>query len=219
MQIISRKEAGINRLKSIELGLKTYHGAPCKNCGETEKYISHSSCIKCNSQWKIKNPEKAKESQAKFKKNNPNYSTESVRKWRRKNPEKSRKASRKNYYSRLEKLGLKVIWLENAIKNAKCRAKRRNINFNITKDDIPEIPDYCPYLGIELSFSGPYPDPAWPTLDRIENDKGYVKGNVIVISYKANMLKSNATLEELEQLTYGVRCAMEDQFVDYGAYI
>jgi hypothetical protein len=38
------------------------------------------------------------------------------------------------------------------------------------------------------------------SLDRIDSDKGYVKGNVQVISYRANMLKSNASIEELEKV-------------------
>jgi hypothetical protein len=38
------------------------------------------------------------------------------------------------------------------------------------------------------------------SLDRIVPELGYVKGNIAVISNRANSLKSNATLEELERL-------------------
>jgi hypothetical protein len=40
-----------------------------------------------------------------------------------------------------------------------------------------------------------------PTLDRIDNAKGYVKGNVCVISKKANTMKNNATPEEVWKLS------------------
>jgi hypothetical protein len=40
-----------------------------------------------------------------------------------------------------------------------------------------------------------------PTLDRIDNAKGYVKGNVCVISKKANTMKNNATPEEVRKLS------------------
>lgn len=45
---------------------------------------------------------------------------------------------------------------------------------------------------------GPRPDS--PTLDRLDNTKGYVRGNVIVVSYRANRLKSDATIYELRRL-------------------
>lgn len=39
-----------------------------------------------------------------------------------------------------------------------------------------------------------------PSLDHIEPEKGYVRGNVWVISYRANMIKNNATIDELQLL-------------------
>jgi len=95
---------------------------------------------------------------------------------------------------------------------AKRRALDRQIDFNIEVKDIV-MPVNCPVfkkykLKKEYSEkSGPKP---WsPSLDRIDNSKGYVKGNIQVISNKANTMKGNATPEELLQfafwiiLTYG----------------
>lgn len=63
------------------------------------------------------------------------------------------------------------------------------------------LPSYCPILGIELHVNegkiGGRSNS--PTLDRIDNDKGYVKGNTWVISQLANQMKSNATTSELRK--------------------
>jgi len=39
-----------------------------------------------------------------------------------------------------------------------------------------------------------------PTLDRIDNTKGYTKDNIIIVSFKANTIKNSATIEELEKV-------------------
>jgi hypothetical protein len=44
-----------------------------------------------------------------------------------------------------------------------------------------------------------------PTLDRIDNSKGYIVGNVWVISMRANRLKSDATVDELMMLATNLR--------------
>lgn len=81
---------------------------------------------------------------------------------------------------------------------AKARAKRYNIDCNIELEDI-EIPKLCPVLHIPLiCHSGsPGGKPDSPSLDRIDNTKGYIKGNVIVLSHLANMMKSSASTDNL----------------------
>ena len=94
--------------------------------------------------------------------------------------------------------------------NAKRRAKENNQTFEITFDDV-HIPDRCPILDIELKSGEGHIQPNSPTLDKIIPEKGYVKGNVWVISHKANLLKSNATFEELEAIVKAVRKKMQEQ--------
>ena len=80
----------------------------------------------------------------------------------------------------------------------KSRAKRNNIPFNLELCDIV-VPEYCPVLGIpiySICGGGTNQDTS-PSVDRIDPSGGYVKGNVRVISNRANLLKSNATVEEL----------------------
>ncbi len=82
--------------------------------------------------------------------------------------------------------------------NARERSKRKNLKFSITKEDI-QIPERCPILGIKLNVEVKDRFHS-PSLDRIDPSKGYIKGNVWVISNRANTLKSNATLLELKLL-------------------
>ena len=80
--------------------------------------------------------------------------------------------------------------------NSKQRAKLANIEHSITIEDIA-IPDYCPVLGIKLETGDRKNHYNAPSIDRIDNTKGYIKGNIMVISCKANMLKKDATIDEL----------------------
>jgi hypothetical protein len=94
------------------------------------------------------------------------------------------------------------------------RAKEQGTPFNLTLEDIV-IPSHCPYLGIPL-VRPEERGPGWwdnkanrdvaPSLDRIEPSKGYTKGNVEVISYRANRIKSDGTAEEHERIAARMRC-------------
>jgi len=88
--------------------------------------------------------------------------------------------------------------------NAKRRAEKDNVIFDLEFTDIV-IPDKCPVLNIPLKPGIDSITPNSPTLDRILPEQGYVKENVWVISHRANFLKNNATVEELEALTKAVR--------------
>jgi hypothetical protein len=59
------------------------------------------------------------------------------------------------------------------------------------------------------------PRPASPSLDRIDNALGYVKGNVRIISFRANALRSNATLEELQAITRDMQLVAETQLTQH----
>ena len=79
------------------------------------------------------------------------------------------------------------------LNNARGRSKRKFIEFSIDRDDI-NIPNVCPYLKTKFVF-GDYNTSM--SLDRIDPNKGYVKGNIQVISSKANRMKNTATKNEL----------------------
>lgn len=82
--------------------------------------------------------------------------------------------------------------------SAKNRAKEKGWDFNLEESDII-IPKYCPILEIELLPGGVGKQTFnSPSLDRIDSTKGYIKGNVRVISLRANMMKTDANLQEIE---------------------
>lgn len=79
---------------------------------------------------------------------------------------------------------------------ARFRAKKAGLPFDITVDDIP-VPKRCPVLGIPLRVGEGACTDNGPSVDRIVNSKGYVKGNVLVISRLANRIKTDATPEQV----------------------
>lgn len=80
--------------------------------------------------------------------------------------------------------------------NIRNRAKAKGIKFNLTIEDIV-IPEYCPVLGIKLERGIGRPTNNSPSIDKIIPELGYTKGNVIIVSYRANMIKNNATPDEI----------------------
>ena len=84
-------------------------------------------------------------------------------------------------------------------KNIKSRCKRIGREFSIELDDII-IPKKCPVFGFDLKREDRETWMCAPSVDRIDSSKGYIKGNVTVVSRRANILKRDATVEELEQL-------------------
>lgn len=114
---------------------------------------------------------------------NPNYNHEQNYKFRINNPEKY------------------------LFQNAKARAKADGYEFDLELSDII-IPSICPVLMIPIFVqAGKGKQPNSPSVDRIDSSKGYVKGNIQVISWRANDLKADGTLEEFEKLTEFLRNA------------
>jgi len=110
----------------------------------------------------------------------------------------NRKKIANNYYKRKKQENPALfMW-----KQAKHRAKYDygDMEFSIEVGDIV-LPEVCPYLGVGFI---PLDKEFGYSLDRIDSSKGYTKGNIRVISYKANRMKSNATEQELISFAKGV---------------
>lgn len=84
----------------------------------------------------------------------------------------------------------------------KASANARGIPFDLKPTDIDEIgiPLTCPILGIPLAFNRGTVNDNSISFDRIDSTKGYAIDNLIVVSYRANRLKSDASLDELKRI-------------------
>ena len=81
----------------------------------------------------------------------------------------------------------------------KNHAKNKGLEFTISLEYLTSIaPDVCPVLGIPLSWcvSNRKVSDNSPSVDRINPDKGYIEGNVVWLSSKANRIKNSGTAEE-----------------------
>lgn len=112
-----------------------------------------------------------------------------------------KKRRRQGYYQKVEKFK-NFQYRHNNIelylwKTCKERAKKYNIPFSITVEDII-VPELCPLLEIPLVINMGKASDNSPTIDKIVPELGYTKGNVKIISRKANWMKSNATKKELQ---------------------
>src|SRR5689334_20577241 len=129
-----------------------------------------------------------------------------------------------NYCKRCSYLRVKKKWVDNhpdqtreitrrtrrnnpkimLLARARQRAKIKNLPFNIDQNDII-IPDICPVLGIKLEYGDRWKHENAPSIDRIRPELGYIKGNIKIISDRANRLKNNATIIELEKIILYMR--------------
>lgn len=145
----------------------------CSHCGSTLPTNRKKWCSdSCQTYaWRSNNPSYMDE----YRRTNAIKLASEAQQWRNKNPEKC------------------------MLIGAKKRAKTKNIDFSLTPKDV-SIPDVCPVLGIPMFKGTQKMGHNSPSLDRIDNTRGYVKGNVRVISWRANNLKGDATLDELRAL-------------------
>lgn len=162
-----------------------------------------------NQQWRAKQPKKDAErrkTRAKL----------AAQRWRKNNPEKALASSRRSdsirklnvnerarlryaedvKYNAAKKRRAKE-WIERnharwLLQQIKLRAKKTGIKFNITIDDLI-VPKLCPVFGIPLKRGKGHSCDNSPTVDRIQSGKGYVKGNIAIISRFANSLKGKAS--------------------------
>ncbi len=88
--------------------------------------------------------------------------------------------------------------------HAKRRAADYGRNFNLTLEDVIEVAVIeCPILKTPLRWEyqhGTAPDERSPSLDRIDNSRGYVKGNIAIISHRANTIKKSLTIDQIKLL-------------------
>lgn len=93
--------------------------------------------------------------------------------------------------------------IQQLLYQSRARARNKNLEHNLELQDILDIwpvDNKCPVYGFELVWNDFRFRRTSPSIDRIDSTKGYIKDNVQIISFRANELKRDATLEELEIL-------------------
>lgn len=143
-----------------------------------------------NREYNIRNNEKILLKKAEYRQNNKEKIKETDKKYRVENPDKI-----KTRYEKRKRRGPLAVILS----SLKARAKRKGFECTIESSDF-EMITHCPVLGIELNYFNTKQSDNSPSFDRIDNSKGYIKGNVRIISWRANNLKSNGTIEEFEKI-------------------
>ena len=108
-------------------------------------------------------------------------------------PEQKLKYKAKTKRWQLKNASSLLLW------HLKSRAKANNIAFNLTKEDII-IPEFCPVLGIRLEKGKGKSGFNSPSVDRIIPSLGYTKGNIVIISQRANLIKNDATPDEIQRV-------------------
>lgn len=91
---------------------------------------------------------------------------------------------------------------------ARRRAQRKFVDFDITVEDLEAAwpaDGRCPVLGLVLQRGRGFTQDQSPTVDRLNPDWGYVPGNVVIMSHRANRAKGNLRAAELEKIAVWMR--------------
>jgi len=159
-----------------------YTGKPCKRGHIAARYTSSPICAEC---VKLNYTKRKPRTLAELKQR---YDAD---------PEKFRRMERDR-----ARRDPKRYWVKHVLKNAAARAERVGVPFGLTTEYVLSItPEVCPVFGTPFIFVGNGsvgPDSA--SLDRLVPARGYVPGNVVVISHFANTIKNNASAKEVARV-------------------
>lgn len=168
------------RLAAKQLGQSVYYtGKPCKREHTTYRYVGSGICAQCSAEahsrvWAAggNRPDRERRVAVNTKWNASEKAKTAKDRWRERDPKRA--------------------WAVYATGGAKSRAQLRGLPFDLTSAHVLSItPDTCPVFGTPFSFIGNKVVSAnSASLDRIDPAKGYVQGNVAVISAKANAIKN-----------------------------
>ena len=183
-----------------ELGLKRYEGRPCRHGHGVVRYVASGDCVMCRGISKNIAAQRKRAARGPVKMGRKRKYPIFV------GPPKP-KASQK--YNRSTDIG---DWIYRSKHGGKRKFRRA-----LTAEDYRQlITTHCPLLGIELTYAA-YKGATCPinyaTLDKIDPAKGYVAGNVQILSHRANSIKNNATLEELKLIAKNWENLAQSPFV------
>ena len=148
-------------------------------------------CKSCAKTYRLSRKDYMKDYQIKHKHTLTNY-------------RKEYRSNNKALITETRRTHTKNNWERKMLKHSYDSAKKRNLEHTITINDIV-IPDVCPLLDVPLTrILGKGRVPTNASLDRIDSAKGYTPDNIQVISYLANVMKNNATEEQLVEFAINI---------------
>lgn len=152
-----------------------------------EKDLEGFRAAQCDAsrRYREANKEKAKAATKSWRERNRDRFNQKRREWRAKNL-------------------VRALFLE-----ARSRAKSRGVEFSIDLNDIPPMGDACPLLGHPFPPSEERGSIYSPSLDRIDSRSGYVKGNVWIVGYRANLIKNDGAAEEHEKIALAMKAILK----------
>jgi hypothetical protein len=165
--------------EALARGDKQYSGRPCRHGHGTMRFMANKDCVRCRAN--IKNKARDKYMQARALK------------------EPKSKPKPKSYTP--PEATAKEAWAYRVVRISSRKSLR-------AEDLFPLLVDICPILEMPIDYgpsnNGPKTPDNYASLDKIDPSKGYVVGNLQVISKKANSMKSDATIEELRKFVKNI---------------
>lgn len=182
--------------------------------------------ITYNKQWYQDHKEHAKAAARKYRQDHPEETTAANARWRAANQDHVRAYSaayqaanqpRQSKKARDKRLAFfaadpKAAWIFYTFNAAQGRARKRGLPYDLDPAGI-QLPDLCPVLGLALKYSERRKKPSAdsPSLDRVVPSSGYVTSNLRVISWRANVLKRDASIDEVRRvLAYMENCLSKE---------
>lgn len=152
-------------------------------------------CLKCGKTWKIYigKPRKTSKHRCFCDKCNSVLSN-----WEKKKLQMEFIPGYRELYLKQKRQEFLRTYIKHMLNRTKERAVQKGIEFSLKIEDII-IPDKCPILEVPLVIGTKDNYEYTPSIDRIDNSKGYTKDNIQIMSKKANSMKNSASIEELEK--------------------
>lgn len=166
--------------------MATYEGHPCKKCYGTLRFEKDKKCVLCvrrRDRERGKTPARRMQDKKRAKLPHRVAAHDALR--------------ATGYFNDLERKHWLADPRKRLLKKARERAKTHGREFTLTLTDIV-IPSCCPLLNIPLFVGTRQVKNQSPTIDRKDSTKGYTPDNIWVISWRANRIKNDSTLEEMK---------------------
>lgn len=191
---------------------KYFAGRPCKRGHVAPRTVSDGGCVACHAargraQW-LDDPDGVRDRRKVRCLNRRSRDPAKA-----KAQDQARNVRVQEAYHAAREAALVIAWAKSVCRQARRRARRKGVPFSITPEYVAGIAGLlCPVLGLSLLYRVDDGRPSFgsASMDRVIPALGYVPGNVAVIPRRANLLKNNATPDELRRVAEWAKQAEDD---------